>query len=114
MNAADDGLQRECALLPRRFDEDDAARVAVRTGAGKAFSAGGDYAAIAAEADDYARKLAMTRETLQIVGGLLDCRKPIVSAITGPAAGDGLTMALISDISNVHADTVLCDDIGNE
>jgi len=109
MNATDDVLHREFALLPRRFDEDESAKVAIVTGAGRAFSAGGDYAAIAAEADDYARKLAMTRETLQIVSGLLDCRKPIISAINGPAAGAGLALALLADISIANEDAVLCD-----
>src|SRR3546814_19312837 len=84
MNATDDVLHREFALLPRRFDEDDAARVAVLTGAGKAFSAGGDYAAIAAEADDYARQLALTPEKPQIVGGMPACRTPTRS--TGTAS----------------------------
>src|SRR3546814_4377213 len=36
MNATDDVLHREFALLPRRFDEDDAARVAVLTEIGRA------------------------------------------------------------------------------
>jgi enoyl-CoA hydratase len=109
MNATDDVLHREFALLPRRFDEDQDGRIAIVTGAGRAFSAGGDYAAIAAEADDYTRKLTMTRETLQIVGGLLDCRKPIISAINGPAAGAGLALALLADISIANEDAVLCD-----
>lgn len=109
MNATDEVLHRELAALPRRLDRDGSARVAVITGAGRAFSAGGDYRSIADEAGDYARKLAMTQETLDIVNGLIDCRKPIISAINGPAAGAGLAVALLADISIVNEDTVLCD-----
>ncbi|MDB5970138.1 MAG: hypothetical protein JWQ90_2588 [Hydrocarboniphaga sp.] len=109
MNATDAVLHRELAMLPGLLDRDELARVGVITGAGKAFSAGGDYDSIVSEADDYARKLAMTRETLQIVTGMIDCRKPIVSAINGPAAGAGLAVALLADISIINEDTVLCD-----
>lgn len=109
MNATDDVLHRELAELPIKLDRDEAARVGVITGAGKAFSAGGDYQGIVDEADDYARKLVMMRETLGIVSGMIDCRKPIISAINGPAAGAGLTVALLADISIINEDTVLCD-----
>ncbi|NGY04334.1 enoyl-CoA hydratase-related protein [Solimonas terrae] len=109
MNATDDVLHREFALLPRLFDEDEEGTIAIITGAGRAFSAGGDYATIASDDNDYARKLAMTRETLQLVGSLLDCRKPIISAINGPAAGAGLALALLADISIANEDAVLCD-----
>lgn len=109
MNATDDALHREMALLPRLIDADEQARVAVITGAGTAFSVGGDYDALEQEAGDYARKVAMTRETLQIVSGLIDCRKPVISAINGPAAGAGLAVALLADISIINEDTVISD-----
>lgn len=109
MNATNAVLHRELAALPRWIDADTESRVAVITGAGRAFSAGGDYDDLVAEAEDYGRKLAMTRETLEIVSGMIDCRKPVISAINGSAAGAGLAMALLADISIINQDAVLCD-----
>ncbi|MGE0666558.1 MAG: enoyl-CoA hydratase/isomerase family protein [Sphingomonadales bacterium] len=109
MNTTDAVMHRELARLPRLLDVDDEARAGVITGAGKAFSAGGDYETIAAEAGDYGRTVEMMRETTQILYGMVECRKPIVSAINGPAAGAGLAVALLADVSVVAEDTVLSD-----
>ena len=109
LNATDEAMHRELAALPALLDRDDAARVAIITGAGRGFCAGGDYETLAAEAHDYARKVAMARETLQIVAGMIECRKPIVSAINGAAAGAGLAVALLADISIAAEDATLCD-----
>lgn len=109
MNATDAVLHRELAALPMLLDRDPQARVAVLTGAGRAFSVGGDLDDLSAEVDDYARKLATTRETQQLVSGMIDCRKPVVAAINGSAAGAGLAIALLSDISVISKDAVLCD-----
>lgn len=51
----------------------------------------------------------MTRETQQLIVGMIECRKPIISAINGAAAGAGLAAALLADISTVDEEAVLCD-----
>lgn len=109
MNATNAVLHRELALLPRWIDDDASSRVAVITGSGNAFSAGGDLDELAQGVDDFDGKLQMMRETLAIVGGLVDCRKPVISAINGAAAGAGLAVALLADISVMNEDAVLCD-----
>jgi len=109
LNATDAALHRELAALPMLLDKDVSAKVAIITGAGSGFCAGGDYEALAAEAHEFERKLAMARETLQIVTGMIDCRKPIISAINGAAAGAGLAIALLADISIASEDATLCD-----
>jgi enoyl-CoA hydratase len=109
MNAADAVMHRELALLPKWLDEDDEARVAIITGAGRAFCVGGDYDSLVQEANDYSRKITMMRETLQILYGMVECRKPIISAINGAAAGAGLAVALLADISVINEDAVISD-----
>lgn len=107
MNATNAALHQDIAALARQFDQDDAARVAIITGAGRAFCVGGDYDEVAD--DDYALKVRMMRETVEIIGGLVDARKPIISAINGPAAGAGLALALLADISIANEDANLSD-----
>ena len=62
MNATNAVLHAELAALPRLFDSDGEARVAVITGAGRAFCVGGDYDEVAG--DDYAYKVKAMRETI--------------------------------------------------
>lgn len=106
-NATNAALHSDIAALPRRFDADDRARVAIVTGAGTAFCVGGDYDEVAG--GDYASKVRMMQETIDIVSGLVEARKPIISAINGPAAGAGLALALCSDISIANEDANLSD-----
>ena len=74
-------------------------RVAVITGAGDAFSSGGDLAMIERMAGDYDRVSRMLSEASDLVYRMIDCKKPIVSAINGVAVGAGLVVALLADIS---------------
>lgn len=99
MNATNAALHTELARLPVLVDADPDAKVAVVTGAGSAFCVGGDLAEIASDANDFDNKVRMMRETVQILTALVDMRKPLVSAINGAAAGIGLALGILADIS---------------
>ncbi|TBR17035.1 MAG: hypothetical protein EPO57_09545, partial [Chitinophagaceae bacterium] len=109
MNATNDVLHSELVRLPAAIDADPGARAAVVTGAGRAFCVGGDWADIAGQGNDYANKIRMMRETSQILTGLIEMRKPLVSAINGPAAGIGLALGLLADISVANEEANLSD-----
>src|SRR5699024_1111470 len=74
-------------------------RVAVVTGAGKAFSAGGDLEMVQKMAGDYDRISHMLSEMSELVYNIVNCQKPIISAINGVAVGAGTVVALLADIS---------------
>lgn len=115
LNAVNGRMHTELSTLARDFDDDRASRVLVVTGAGRAFCAGGDFSGGAApggtgEGD-------MMLEASRIVENLLDCRKPVVSAVNGYAMGLGATVALLCDVvvagrSAVFADTHVKMGIG--
>jgi enoyl-CoA hydratase len=107
MNATNAALHTELAALPRRLDQDDEARVGVITGAGRAFSVGGDYDDVADLS--YEARARMMWETIDLVSGMVEARKPMVSAINGPAAGAGLAVALLADISVANEAANLSD-----
>src|SRR6185503_10687806 len=78
---------------------DDAVRTVVLTGAGEAFSAGGDFDMIEEIMDDFETRARIFREARDIVFNIIECSKPVVSAIRGPAVGAGLVCGLLADIS---------------
>ena len=99
LNAADAVMHRELAEIWRDVDRDDTVNAVILTGAGKAFSAGGDFAMIEAIIDDFETRARVMREARDIVYNLINCAKPVVSAIRGPAVGAGLVCGLLADIS---------------
>ncbi|MCZ7527065.1 MAG: enoyl-CoA hydratase/isomerase family protein [Acidimicrobiia bacterium] len=99
LNAVDAAMHRELAEVWPAVDRDPDVRVAVLTGAGRAFSAGGSFELLGAIIDDYAFRTRVLREARDLVRNVLDCSKPIVSAIHGPAVGAGLVAALLADVS---------------
>jgi enoyl-CoA hydratase len=109
MNATDERLHTELATVWRDVSADEATRVAVVTGAGRAFSAGGDLDMLQRMAGDYRRVAAMATEAADLVLNMLDCETPIVSAINGTAVGAGLAVALMADISIIAEDARLTD-----
>jgi enoyl-CoA hydratase len=108
-NAADEGMHAELARVWRDVAADPETRVAVVTGAGKAFSAGGDLAMVERMAGDYGRVSHMLDEMSELVYNIVNCEKPIVSAINGVAVGAGLVVALLADISICAEDARLGD-----
>jgi len=108
-NAADEQLHNELSRVWTDVSADDATRVAVITGAGKAFSAGGDLAMVNRMAGDHARVAHMLREMSELVYNIVNCEKPVVSAINGVAVGAGTVVALLADISICAADARIGD-----
>ena len=86
-NATDETLHSEMARVWLDVDADPDTRVAVITGAGRAFSSGGDFGMIERMTGSYERVTAMLTEMADMVYNVLDCSKPIVSAINGAAVG---------------------------
>jgi enoyl-CoA hydratase len=73
--------------------------VALVQGVGKGFSAGGNFEMIESLIEDYAERTRVLREARDIVLNVINCSKPVVSAIHGPAVGAGLAVALLADVS---------------
>ena len=99
LNAANERLHREFSQVWRVVDADESVAVSVITGAGKAFSAGGDLAMIEQMTTDYDYALLQWRDAKAVVDEMLASVKPIVSAINGVAVGAGLAVALLADVS---------------
>ena len=98
-NATDFKLHNELSKVWLDLGQDDDVRVVVITGAGTAFSAGGDFDLIE-ESIGNAKVIAGTMEEARdIVHKLLNLDKPVISAINGVAVGAGLAVALLADIS---------------
>ena len=108
-NAADETMHAELARIWADVGRDAGTRVAVVTGAGRAFSAGGDLAMVERMAGDHERVAAMLTEMSDLVYNMINCVKPIVSAINGVAVGAGLVVALLADISICAEDAQLGD-----
>jgi enoyl-CoA hydratase len=77
---------------------DPEARVAILTGAGRAFSAGGDFSHFVKTLDnsDFAREV--QENSRRTVHGFIDLPIPVIAAVNGPAVGWGATMATLCDI----------------
>ncbi|MGZ4436041.1 MAG: enoyl-CoA hydratase/isomerase family protein [Nocardioidaceae bacterium] len=108
-NATDEEMHGELARVFRDVSDDKETRVAVITGAGKAFSAGGDLDMVSRLAGDHERVDHMLREMSDMVYNIINCEKPIVSAINGVSVGAGTVVGLLADISIMAEDAKLGD-----
>jgi enoyl-CoA hydratase len=99
LNAAGHQMHRDLAGVWTEIDRDPAVRAVVVRGAGDAFSAGGDMDLVADMAEDFQVRVRVLREARDLVYNLLNCSKPVVSAMAGPAVGAGLVIGLLADIS---------------
>lgn len=109
MNATNGRLHWELTQIWDTVAVDDNTKVVVVTGAGKAFSAGGDLTwieGVVGRADAVQR---IQKEAADIVYRMLALDKPIISAINGVAVGAGLAVAIMADIS-IMAETAKITD----
>lgn len=99
-NALDPNLGRDLLLAVREIQADDAIRVVVLTGAGKAFCAGGDVRFLL---EDVSRRTVLEirdflKEMAMPILALRELRQPVIAAINGPAVGAGFDLLLHCDL----------------
>lgn len=109
LNAANERLHRELSDVWAVVDADDDVAVSVITGAGRAFSAGGDLAMVERMTVDHAAVVEQWRDAGAVVERMLASVKPIVAAVNGVAVGAGLAVALLADVSIVAESARLSD-----
>ena len=94
LNAIDPNMHLEVTALARDMEEDPEVKVLVLTGAGRGFCAGGDFS----PSQSRFSGPRIWRQARQLVDDILDCEKPIITAVNGPAMGLGSTIALLGDV----------------
>jgi enoyl-CoA hydratase len=99
LNSATEAMHRDLALVWRTIDTDDTVRAVIVRGEGSNFSSGGDFDMIERMIDDEATLIRVWKEASDLVYNLINCSKPVVSAIRGSAVGAGLAIALLADVS---------------
>jgi 2-(1,2-epoxy-1,2-dihydrophenyl)acetyl-CoA isomerase len=103
LNAWNGQLGQDLLAAVREVAEDDAIRVVVVTGAGRAFSSGADLKDSAGDREqtpeghwDVSKRLNEVYHP--IITGIRTMPKPVIAAVNGPAVGIGLSLALAADL----------------
>jgi enoyl-CoA hydratase len=109
MNTADQALHAELAEIWRDVDRDASVNAAIITGAGRIFSAGGDFSIIRQNIEDFEARARQWKEARDIVYNVINCSKPVVSAMRGVAVGAGLVCGLLADVSIATKDCRIID-----
>jgi enoyl-CoA hydratase len=98
LNAFNEELEEDLSRLFLDVATDEATAVLVLTGAGRAFSAGGDFEQMQRAIDDPDLFLKGISSGKRMLFSLLDCPKPVIAKVNGAAMGLGATIALFCDI----------------
>ncbi|XVQ14796.1 enoyl-CoA hydratase/isomerase family protein [Spirillospora sp. CA-255316] len=109
LNAVNEPLHWAFANVWRQLAADLEARVVILTGAGRAFSAGGDLDWITTFLDDPVARDESLREGAQIIEEMLRFPLPVIAAVNGPAVGLGCSIAVLSDIVLISETAHLAD-----
>lgn len=99
LNSADAIMHGELVRVWRDIDADPDVNAVIIRGAGEAFSAGGDLDLVKDMTEDFGTLTRVWKEARDLVYNLINCSKPIVSAMEGPAVGAGLVAGLLADVS---------------
>jgi enoyl-CoA hydratase len=97
-NALDGDLLEALVSEVRSIASDTEVRAVVITGAGDAFSAGGDFGLIRRMQEDVDLRRATLDTSRTFFWGFLELDIPVIAAVNGPAVGAGATLALLCDI----------------
>src|ERR1700750_2895814 len=108
-NPVDAVMHAELGEVWRDIEADPDVNAAIITGAGRAFSAGGDFAMIEEIMADFETRARVWKEARDLVYNIINCAKPVVSAMRGPAVGAGLVCGLLADVSIATKDARIID-----
>jgi len=109
LNAVNAVLHEELSRVFTDAAKDPDSDVIVLTGAGRAFCAGGDVDWMQDAIDNPDSFETTVAEAKAIVFSLIDCEKPTIARINGPAVGLGATIALLCDVSFAAEKAIIAD-----
>ena len=109
LTSVDHQTHIELTRIWRDIEMDNEISAVILTGGQKAFSAGGDFGIIQRAMEDFHFRTQIWKETRDLVYNLINCSKPIISAMRGPAVGAGLVCGLLSDIPIASKNARLID-----
>ena len=109
LNAINDELHLGLTQVFPQLSADTGARVAVITGEGRAFSAGGDFDLLDRMANDRALRRAVIAEGRELVLNMIRGRVPVIAAVNGPAVGLGCSVIALSDVVYMAESAYLSD-----
>jgi len=109
LNAADAVMHRELAEVWGMLAADTGCRVVVLTGAGRAFSAGGDLPRMVATQQDQTIQDEVFEEARRTVVGMIDLPQPLIAAVNGPAVGLGASLVALCDLAVASETAFLAD-----
>jgi enoyl-CoA hydratase len=109
LNAADEQLHGAIAAVWAGLASDPGCRGVVLTGAGTAFSAGGDLGLLDRMVGDLALRARIMEEAAVLVRSMTTFPLPIVAAVNGPAVGLGCSLTSLSDLVVMEESSYLAD-----
>lgn len=110
LNAFNADMRRDLTDAVARASNDSSVRCFVITGAGRGFSAGADVTDVTG---DRTVEDVLNAEYAAFLSIIQACDKPVISAINGPAAGIGMTLALTCDLRVLGEDAYLMSAFSN-
>ena len=109
LNSVTDDLHQALASVWQQIARDREARAVVLTGAGRAFSAGGDVPGFLETIKDQDHRREGMREAGRLVTEMLRFHLPVVAAVNGPAVGLGASLTVMCDIVFMAESAYLSD-----
>lgn len=109
LNAVSTEMQHSLISVWSQLAADREARAVILTGAGKAFSAGGDLDNFLLQQEDVERRRGSLRNARRLADEMIGFHLPVVAAVNGPAVGLGATLAVLSDLVVMSEKSYLAD-----
>lgn len=109
LNSADAIMHGELVRVWRDIDADPNVSAVIVRGSNGAFSSGGDLDLVEDMTQNFDTLTRVWKEARDLVYNLINCSKPMVSAMDGPAVGAGLVAGLLADISIAAKDARIID-----
>ena len=109
LNAFSDDMHVAMREIWEHLARDRDVRAIVLTGAGRAFSAGGNIPGFIRDYEDPISRWDSMRGAKRLLDAMIECPKPIIAAVNGPAVGLGCSVAVSCDIVFVAESTYMAD-----